>query len=192
MKHLIYISIFVSLIIAGCNNSPAKQSNITSMEPEKNTNPVFSKTDTAKVEINDTEWKKILPKDVYNIAREKGTERAFSGKFWDHKEGGTYYCQACGNPLFNSNGKFDSNCGWPSFFEPISKGSIIYAPDNTYGMKRTEVMCGKCKAHLGHVFEDGPPPTGLRYCINSVILDFSAGSGGEKAKDAEKTFNGKQ
>ena len=186
MRSLIYISIIVSIIITGCNNAPAKQSEKINMDPEKNTNPVFSKTDSAKVEITNEEWKKILPKDVYNIAREKGTERAFSGKFWDHKEGGTYYCLACGNPLFNSNGKFDSNCGWPSFFEPISKGSIIYAPDNTYGMKRTEVMCGKCKAHLGHVFDDGPPPTGLRYCINSVILDF------EKAKDAEKDFEKKE
>lgn len=192
MRTLIYISIIVSLIVSGCANSPAKQSNTTTMEPEKKENPVFSKTDTAKVEISNEEWKKILPSDVYNIAREKGTERAFTGKFWDHKEGGTYYCAACGNPLFNSNGKFDSNCGWPSFFEPISKGSIIYAPDNTYGMKRTEVMCGKCKAHLGHVFEDGPPPTGLRYCINSVILDFSAGSGAEKAVEAKAKFDKKQ
>jgi peptide-methionine (R)-S-oxide reductase len=185
MRLLLYISIIVSFIITGCSNSPVKQANIITMDSGKKENPVFSKTDTAKVEISNEEWKKILPSDVYNIAREKGTERAFTGKFWDHKEGGTYYCAACGNPLFNSNGKFDSNCGWPSFFEPISKSSIIYAPDNTYGMKRTEVMCGKCKAHLGHVFDDGPPPTGLRYCINSVILDF------EKAKDAEKKFDDK-
>jgi len=186
MRSFTYISIIVSLIITGCSNSPVKQANTTTMDSTKKENPVFSKTDTAKVEIGNEEWKKILPKDVYEIAREKGTERAFTGKYWDSKEGGTYYCAACGNPLFNSNGKFESSCGWPSFFEPISKGSIIYAPDNTYGMKRTEVMCGKCKAHLGHVFDDGPPPTGLRYCINSVILDF------EKAKDAEKNFDGRQ
>jgi peptide-methionine (R)-S-oxide reductase len=185
MRSFIYISIIVSLITAGCNNAVNKQSNTITMDSAKKENPFFSKTDTAKVEASNEEWKKILPKDVYEIAREKGTERAFTGKYWDSKEGGTYYCAACGNPLFNSNGKFESSCGWPSFFEPISKGSIIYAPDNTYGMKRTEVMCGKCKAHLGHVFDDGPPPTGLRYCINSVILDF------EKAKDAEKKFDGK-
>ncbi|MGB5006281.1 MAG: peptide-methionine (R)-S-oxide reductase, partial [Ferruginibacter sp.] len=142
MRPLIFFTILFSFIATGCNNSPAKQSNSVNMDSNKKVPPVFSpqdpagKTDTAKVDISNEEWKKILPADVYNIAREKGTERAFTGKFWDHKEGGTYYCAACGNPLFNSNGKFDSNCGWPSFFEPISKSSIIYAPDNTYGMKR--------------------------------------------------------
>lgn len=144
------------------------------MEPKKN-NPVFSLNDNSKVDISNDQWKKILPEDVYHIAREKGTERPFTGKYNTHSETGTYYCAACGNPLFKSDAKFDSSCGWPSFFDPITKGSIIYTPDNTHGMQRTEVQCGRCKAHLGHVFEDGPPPTGLRYCINSVILDFEPG-----------------
>lgn len=146
-------------------------------------NPFYSRTDDSKITVTNEEWKKVLPGDVYDIAREKGTERAFTGKYWNTFEVGTFYCIACGNPLFKSDGKFESSCGWPSFFEPISKGSIIYTPDNAYGMQRTEVMCGKCNAHLGHVFEDGPPPNGLRYCINSVSLDF------EKAKEAENNFN---
>ncbi len=170
------------IFLSGCNSASNNQT-IINMDSVKKNNPVYSNTDTNKVNISEDEWKKVLPKEVYNIAREKGTERAFTGQYWDKFDTGTYYCAACGNPLFQSNAKFESSCGWPSFFEPITKGSIIYAPDNTYGMKRTEVMCGRCKAHLGHVFEDGPPPTGLRYCINSVILDF------EKAKAAEKKFD---
>ena len=135
-------------------------------------NPTYSNTDPSPVEISNEEWKNILPGDVYHIAREKGTERPFTGKFNKHDEIGAYYCAVCGNPLFRSDGKFNSSCGWPSFFESISKESMIYLPDNTHGMKRTEVECGRCKSHLGHVFEDGPPPTGLRYYINSVVLDF--------------------
>jgi len=153
--------------------------------PAKEGNPVYSNTDTSKLALTDDEWKKILPQDVFYIARMKGTERPWTSKFEKFKETGTYYCAACGNALFKSDTKFESGCGWPSFYEPISKESIIYTPDNTQGMKRTEVQCGRCKAHLGHVFEDGPPPTGLRYCINGVVLDF------EKAKEAEKKFNNK-
>lgn len=151
------------------------------MEDEKK-NAVYSRTDRSKVDLVDDEWRRILPSDVYNIAREKGTEWAFTGKYWNSKEEGTYYCAACGNPLFVSDAKFDSSCGWPSFFQPVEKSSVIYAVDNSHGMHRTEVMCGRCKGHLGHVFDDGPPPTGLRYCINSVILDF------EEAKDAEQRY----
>jgi peptide-methionine (R)-S-oxide reductase len=171
------------------NNPSDKKANKTRMENEekktdakKETNPVYSTTDTSKVALTEEEWKKILPKDVYYIARQKGTERPWTSKFENFYETGTYYCAACGNALFQSDTKFDSGCGWPSFYQPISKSSIIYTPDHTHGMKRTEVQCGRCLAHLGHVFEDGPPPTGLRYCINGVVLDF------EKAKEAEKRF----
>jgi len=153
------------------------------MDNMKKKNPVFSKTDSSPVNMSNEEWRKILPADVYRIAREKGTERPWTSPYETSKEIGTYYCAVCGNPLFRSDTKFESGCGWPSFYEPVSKSSIIYSPDNSLGMKRTEVECGRCKSHLGHVFEDGPPPTGLRYCINGVVLDF------EKAQDAEKKYN---
>lgn len=170
-------------------NNTSKEKSTTKMEntdkkaeATKPGNTVYSKTDTSKVVLTEEEWKKILPKDVYYVARLKGTERPWSSKYENFYEKGTYYCAACGNALFQSDTKFDSGCGWPSFYQPISKSSIIYTPDYSHGMKRTEVQCGRCMAHLGHVFEDGPPPTGLRYCINGVVLDF------EKAKEAEKEY----
>ena len=151
-------------------------------ETNKN-NPVYSNNDSSAVNLSEDEWKKILPEDVYYISRKKGTERPFTSPFETLKDKGTYYCAACGNALFVSDTKFESGCGWPSFYQPISKTSIIYEEDNTFGISRTEVMCGRCKGHLGHVFNDGPPPTGLRYCINGVVLDF------KKAKEAEKNYN---
>lgn len=155
------------------------------MEDEKKKGDIYSRTDANKVRLSDEEWKKLLPKEVYHIAREKGTEWAFTGKYWNNKEKGTYYCAACGNPLFESDTKFESSCGWPSFFQPLHKSSVIYAPDNSHGMHRTEVLCGRCNAHLGHVFDDGPPPTGLRYCINSVIMDF------DTAQDKDQQYQQK-
>ncbi len=146
-------------------------------------NPFFSKIETDKVNVSNEEWKKVLPADVYHIARQKGTERPYTSKYEELNDIGTYYCAVCGNALFRSDTKFESGCGWPSFYEPISKESVIYEADNMYGMRRTEVMCGRCHSHLGHVFEDGPKPTGLRYCINGVVLDF------EKAKEAEKKYD---
>lgn len=179
--------VFVATLISQSSYAQNKLKNPNTMDSiKKNEHPAFSRTDAAKVVLKEEEWKKVLPADVFHIAREKGTERPWSSKFESFQEHGTYYCAVCGNSLFKSDTKFDSGCGWPSFYDPISKTSIIYLPDHTLGMKRTEVQCGRCKSHLGHVFEDGPPPTGLRYCINGVVLDF------EKAKEAEKKYEGNQ
>jgi peptide-methionine (R)-S-oxide reductase len=118
------------------------------------------------------EWKAVLTAEEYRILREKGTERAFSGKYWDNKEKGMYHCAACSLPLFDSGTKFKSGTGWPSYYQPVGAENVTEYKDNTYGMTRVEVTCGRCDGHLGHVFDDGPAPTGLRYCINSASLKF--------------------
>ena len=118
------------------------------------------------------DWKKILTPEQYKILRKKGTEPPFTGKFLDNKEDGTYICAACKNPLFSSKTKFDSGSGWPSFYEAISNQNVELKTDDSFGMKRIEVVCSKCGGHLGHVFDDGPKPTGKRFCINSASLNF--------------------
>jgi peptide-methionine (R)-S-oxide reductase len=165
MKIFKTVSIFflLSVVFSACSQNQ-KPSSMNNLEPNK----------------TEEDWKKSLTPQQYEVLRLKGTERPFTGKFEDHWDSGTYVCAACGNELFKSSSKFDAGCGWPSFYEALDKSKVIEKKDISHGMIRTEIMCAKCGGHLGHVFDDGPKPTGLRYCINSVSLDF-------KKKDSTDT-----
>jgi peptide-methionine (R)-S-oxide reductase len=175
IKHLLLLLSFCSYLV-GCQSPTAAQKEtgktFLKSDTSKTSNPFYSTTDTNQLHLPDSVWKKILSPAVYQIARNKGTERAFSGKYWDFEGLGTYYCAVCGNALFRSDAKFSSSCGWPSFYESIRERSVLYKEDHTHGMHRTEVLCGRCGGHLGHIFDDGPPPTGKRFCMNSLMLDF--------------------
>lgn len=171
MKLLRFFTVITLLAgFAACNSSVTNntkdmrdmQSKLTDKQPDSTVKTIVK---------SEQEWKEQLTAEQYYILREKGTERAFTGKYLLNKEAGVYNCAACGNPLFKSNQKFDSHCGWPSFDDQI-EGAVKTERDSSHGMVRTEIMCARCGGHLGHVFDDGPTNTGLRYCVNSVSIDF--------------------
>jgi methionine-R-sulfoxide reductase len=161
--------------LSACNGAPpptVTEKPEAMTEKQHPANPYYSRTDTTSLNLSDAIWKEVLSPALYEVARHGSTEQAFSGKYWDYEGRGTYSCAACGNTLFRSDAKFATTCGWPSFFETVRPNSVLYRKDSSFGMERTEVVCGRCKAHLGHVFDDGPPPTGKRFCMNSIVLDF--------------------
>jgi methionine-R-sulfoxide reductase len=177
-----FIVLFCIMLSASCqNNSTTKTTTAkdsATATVQKTKNPFIM--DTTKWNKTEEEWKKILTPEQYAILREKGTERPGTGKYNLHFEKGKYVCSACGFELFTSGSKFESHCGWPSFDEEIAAGRIKTKVDNTFGMKRTEIMCAQCGGHLGHVFDDGPTKTGLRYCVNSVSIEFKEDKKEEK------------
>jgi methionine-R-sulfoxide reductase len=164
-----FILISFSVIFISCNNfAETNLSNSTLL----NTTNLMNNDDSTMVIKTDSEWKAQLTPEQYYVLRQKGTERPFTSKWEEHYDGGTYSCIACGNELFKSDSKFDAGCGWPSFFEALDSTKIKTSIDKAHGMQRVEIMCAKCGGHLGHVFDDGPKPTGLRYCVNGAALNF--------------------
>lgn len=171
MTHQIYF--FITLILVSAAQGCAQQySGHNSAPADAYLVDLPSSWDGEQVEVVDSIWEAGLDKLSYYVTRLQGTERAFTGKYWDHKGLGTYHCVVCGLPLFSSDSKFKSGTGWPSFYEPIESQNVGETHDLSHGMRRVEVHCNRCSSHLGHVFPDGPKPTGLRYCINSVSLKF--------------------
>ena len=172
IRIIIMLFTAISFTLSACGQNRNVNQSSLKMNTIKPENPYYSHTDTTKLNLSDAEWKKILPKDLYEVSRHAATERPFTGTYWNAFVKGTYYCAACGNELFRSEAKFASTCGWPSFFEQDNPKSTVFRQDTSLGMERTEVLCARCGGHLGHIFDDGPAPTGKRYCMNSVALDF--------------------
>jgi methionine-R-sulfoxide reductase len=176
LNFILFLVICIALSSSKCQTNSAQKSS-NSSSPNVSSTLKKQNMDTTEVIKTEEEWKQILTDEEYHVLREAGTDRAFTGKYTDHKEDGNYYCKACGNLLFTSETKYHSGCGWPAFYDNAGNSAVETRIDNSYGMTRIEVVCKKCKSHLGHVFEDGPrDKTGLRYCINSTSIDFTGDS----------------
>ena len=197
---LALVATFALGVLPGCDSANTNQNEDTTMKTNATT--AQAGADAAACAVGpdgaaacgtthwkgktEEEWRKTLTPEQYRVARQAGTERAFSGKYWDTKTKGTYQCAACALPLFSSETKFDSGTGWPSFWQPLKASAVATHSDVSHGMTRTEAKCGQCDAHLGHVFDDGPPPTGQRYCMNSAVLNLVPAEGAETTAAAKK------
>lgn len=181
MRHISLLFLLISgLAFQSCSQSTSVQHDEHDHDHEDIAQIASQSSDFEKLELSEAEWKEKLSAEEFRILRKKGTERAFTGKYWNNKKAGTYICSGCQLPLFTSDTKFKSGTGWPSFYEPIQSEFILEETDVSYGMSRTEVLCGRCDGHLGHVFPDGPKPTGLRYCINGNAMTFVPEEGTKK------------